>query len=106
MEQVRDRRLEGYCEGIADARDRKNKAVADEKGYEQGALKHMQQKSVHGFKWAGIALTLIPGADKLSVRVLRETEGTDTGDGEQGDLGEAETAGGEGEAAGGDVEQA
>ncbi len=101
MEQVRDRRLEGYCEGIADARDRKNTAVADEKGYEQGALKHMQQKGTHAFKWAGIALTLIPGADKLSVRVLKDTESTDTGEGSdeaQGDLGEAaDEGGGEGD---------
>lgn len=88
MEQARDKVLEGYCEGIADARDRKNKAVADEKGYEQGALKRMQEKGRHSFKWSGIAITLIPGADKLSVRVLKETEST--GDTDQGDLGDVE----------------
>lgn len=90
MEQVRDRKLEGFCEGISDARTRKNDAVADEKGYEQGALKHMQDTGTQAFKWAGIAITLIPGADKLAVRVLKETEGTDAQDAADEDAGEVE----------------
>lgn len=83
MEQVRDRKLEGYCEGIADGLHRKNEAVADVDGYRQGALQHMQETNKHSFKWAGVVLTRIPGTDKLAVRTTNDTEATNVDAGDQ-----------------------
>lgn len=78
MAQVRDRTMDGYCEGIGDARALKNKAVQEEKGYIQGALNRMHKTGQTVYKHAGVEVVLVPGDDKLRVRLI-----SDGGDGEK-----------------------
>ncbi len=78
MEHVRYQDLDAYCEGISDARAKKNEAVADEKGYTTGALASMQKRGCSVYKHAGIELLFVPGDAKLRVRVTKdEGEGAD-----------------------------
>jgi hypothetical protein len=75
MEHVRYRELDAYCESIGAARDKKNAAIMDEKGYTQGALQAMVKRDCHTYKHAGVELILVPGDAKLRVRLLKDDEG-------------------------------
>jgi hypothetical protein len=78
MEHVRYRELDAFCEGIADARAKKNEAIADEKGYITGALGAMQKRGCVVYKHDGIELLFVPGDAKLRVRLTKdEGEGAD-----------------------------
>lgn len=89
MEHVRYTDLDAYCESIGEARARKNDAVADEKGYIQGAMQSMQKHNCTAYKHAGVELLLVPGDAKLRVRLLKNDEGEGADAPTQGDLGDA-----------------
>lgn len=75
MEHVRYRELDAFCEGIADAREKKNEAIGDEKGYISGALAAMQKRGCIVYKHDGIELLFVPGDAKLRVRQTKDSEG-------------------------------
>lgn len=78
MEHVRYAELDAFCEGIADAREKKNEAVGDEKGYITGALGAMQKRGCVVYRHDGVELLFVPGDAKLRVRLTKdEGEGGD-----------------------------
>lgn len=94
MEQVRSKKLDNLCEGIADCRGQKNAAVTEEKSLDASALQVMVKEGISVYRHGGVELARIPGAEKLRVRMTKEE-----GDAGEGDLKEPETEStGEGEA--------
>jgi hypothetical protein len=71
MSQVRNSRLDAYCEAIGEDRQTLASAKADEQGSIQGALKEMKGKQLSTYKHAGVELAFVPGADKLRVRLTK-----------------------------------
>lgn len=102
MEQVRNRRLDNFCEAINDARTVKNAQQIEEDSAIQGSLREMHDKGVDVYKHAGVELARVPGTEKLRVRLTK-----DKGDAHVGTAGvHAENAGeGEGEDGGVDEPQ-
>lgn len=90
MEQVRSRRLDNVCEGIAEERALMNKARLDEKGLIQSALQAMQKADVTIYRHGGVELARVPGAEKLRVRLTKEEGDADVSGGVTGDLNENE----------------
>ena len=88
MEQTRDRRLDNLCESIGEHRGLMNKARVEEQGDIAAALQHMVKKNVSVYKHGGIELARVPGAEKLRVRLTKET-----GDADEGDLAAGEDDG-------------
>lgn len=86
-------RLDRICEAIGDERDKINRAHREEKGYVQGALQVMQQSGISVYRHAGVELARIPGAEKLRVRLTKETGDADAQDLEPADGGEADGGG-------------
>jgi hypothetical protein len=80
MERVRYTDLDAICEGLSDARRKKNQATLDEASYKQDALKSMQKHDVTVYKHSGIGLVRTPGHDVLGVKVLKDGEEGDGGD--------------------------
>jgi hypothetical protein len=72
MEQVRNKRLDNICEGIADERAQKNRCDLEEKGLIQSALKAMQQANISVYKHGGVELARVPGSEKLRVRLTKD----------------------------------
>lgn len=99
MEQIRNRRLDNFCEAINDARSTKNAQQIEEDSAIQGALREMHDRSVDVYKHAGVELARVPGTEKLRVRLTK-----DKGDAAVSTVGRhAENAGeGEGETSNGD----
>ena len=81
MEQVRRGALDNICEGIHDCRQQKNAALVEEGRLDVSALQFMVREQIVVYRHAGIELARIPGAEKLRVRVTKET-----GDAAAGDL--------------------
>jgi hypothetical protein len=74
MEQVRNVRLDRFCESIGDERETMNKARQEEAGLVQGALQEMLRTKTSVYKHAKVELVLVPGTDKLRVHVKKEEE--------------------------------
>lgn len=72
MEKIRSKPLDNLCEGIGDCRATKNAATTEERGFERSALKVMQTRGLSVYKHAGVELALVPGSDKLRVRLTSE----------------------------------
>lgn len=72
MGQVRNAKLDKLCENIGEARERKNEAIADEEGDSQAALRVMQDSKVDHYTHAGVELIRRHGADKLSIKLLKD----------------------------------
>ncbi len=72
MEQVRNVRLDRFCESIAEERETMNQARQEEAGLLQGALQEMLRSKTSVYKHARVELVLVPGTDKLRVHVLKE----------------------------------
>ena len=101
MEQVRNTKLDNLCEAIAETRATINDLKQTEAGNEQAALKVMQQYQVSSYKHGGVQLVRIPGDEKLSVRLSKDTsndagEGDAEGEDAAADAGAPGDAGGEG----------
>lgn len=88
MDQVRSRRLDNICEAIADCRERMNTARTEETQLDASALQTMVKAGIPVYRHSGIELARIPGAEKLRVRVTKETGDADERDLEQPDDGE------------------
>jgi len=73
MEQARNVRLDNICEGIASERAVMNAASVEEKSLISTALQTMQEKGITVHKHSGVELVRVPGADKLRVRLTKET---------------------------------
>lgn len=73
MEQARNVRLDNICEGISQERAVMNAASVEEKSLISTALQVMQEKGITVHKHAGVELVRVPGADKLRVRLTKET---------------------------------
>lgn len=96
MEQARNRRLDNFCEAIAEHRAAKNDATQREQSDISGALQEMQRANQTVYKHAGVELARVPGAEKLRVRLVKGEGDADEGDLETGD-GEAADGGDAGE---------
>lgn len=70
MDQIRDRVLDNLCEAIGDTRATANAARQEEAGYLSSALKRMTGREASIYKHAGVELALVPGSDKLRVRLI------------------------------------
>ena len=75
MEHVRYTELDGFCEALAGSREKKNALVADEKGYQQGALQAMRKRNVTVYKHDGVELVRVPGDEKVRVRLVKGEAG-------------------------------
>lgn len=73
MEQARNTRLDNICEGIAQERGVMNAASMEEKSLINAGLQEMQDKKITVHKHAGVELVRVPGADKLRVRLTKDT---------------------------------
>ena len=91
MEQVRNARLDSFCESIGDEREAMNKARLEEKGLKQAAVDEMTRKGVTVYRHATIELALIPGAAKLRIRVTKEEGDATVEGGEPVDTAEVDT---------------
>lgn len=99
-EQVRNARLDSFCEEIGEGREAMNKARTVVQFASDGAVQEMERQErsgnpVHIYKHAGVELVLVPGASKLRVRLTKDdgdasVEGGDTSDGNAGERGEGE----------------
>jgi hypothetical protein len=85
MEQIRNVKLDNICEGIAEERGTMNAAKQQETGLIQSALQVMTGKGIQVYKHGGVELARVPGAEKLRVRLTKET-----GDADESDLEPAE----------------
>lgn len=94
MGQVRNAKLDKFCENIGEARARKNEAILDEEGDSQAALRAMQSADITHYTHAGVELILRRGADKLSVKLLKDktAEGAIATPAHKGDAAYAEPA--------------
>lgn len=72
MEQVRNVRLDHYCESIGESREKTNALRREEKNDLQGALRVMHDRNVVVYRHAGVELVRIPGEEKLRVRTTKE----------------------------------
>lgn len=78
-----------------------NELRAEEKGHLQLARKLMHKYGKTVYKHAGVQMALVPGDEKITVKVLRDNgEASSSGSDDAG--GEDEAAGSEGADAGGD----
>ena len=85
MDQVRDQRLDNLCAAIPEPRRVMNRARVEEQGDVAAALQHMVKKGTSVYKHGGVELARVPGAEKLRVRLTKETGDADEGDLESGD---------------------
>lgn len=72
METVKHPILRNICEGIADERATMNAAATEEKQLISTALQYMESKGVPLFKDCGVELTLVPGSNRLRVRLVKD----------------------------------
>lgn len=76
MAQVRDTRLDQICEDIGEGLDKINEgndAVADGKA---AAAQRLHSRKLSGYRHAGVRLSLVPGAEKVSVKREKDREVT------------------------------
>lgn len=85
LEQVRDRKLDNLCESIAEHRRVMNAARVEEQSDVAAALQHMVKKSSSVYKHGGVELARVPGAERLRVRLTKETGDADADDLETSD---------------------
>lgn len=86
LEQIRNARLDRFCEDIFDAREKMNDGKDEERGAIQGALKEMQTKRITSYTAHGVRLLFAHGEDKLSVKII-DKEGASGGGGRSADAG-------------------
>jgi hypothetical protein len=102
IEDARIGPLDKIAGAIGDVRDNMNDLRAEERGHLQVAKKLMHQYGKSVYKHAGVQITLVPGDEKVQVRVLKDdgdassSGSDDAGEGEAPDAGDA----GDGDAAG------
>jgi hypothetical protein len=78
MEQVRSAKLDEVCEGLAESRAGLAISRENEQSWMRQAIKIMQELGIKGsYKHGGVEVSLVPGGDKLRVRMLKEVEETD-----------------------------
>ncbi len=90
MEQVRNGRLDNYCESIATERATMNAARTEEQSTIQAAMQEMKAKGVHAYRHGGVELALVEGVDKLRVRLTKDADGAAGGHGLPSDAGDAQ----------------
>lgn len=79
--EVRNTKLDNICEGIAEERAAKNAADLEEKQLTSTALQVMQSSKVSAYRHAGVELARVPGAEKLRVRLTKETGDSEVSEG-------------------------
>lgn len=67
MEQVRNVRLDRFCESIGEGREKMNVLRNEEKGDLQGALREMHDKRVTAYRHAGVELVRVPGSRRVFI---------------------------------------
>lgn len=73
-ELVRDGRLDNLCEEIGDGLEQINKGTTAVKESKATALARMRDKGLMRYHFAGVTIRLREGADKLSVKLEKETQ--------------------------------
>lgn len=90
MEQVRNAKLDRFCESIGEMREQMNTLRADESGELQGALREMHDRNVTAYRHAGVEMVRVPGEEKIRVRTSKEKASdmtpSDTGDDDRNEL--------------------
>jgi hypothetical protein len=113
MAQVRDAKLDQICEDIGEGLDQINDGTEQVNDGKAAAIARLHARGLSGYRHAGVRLSLVPGAEKVSVKREKDREVTlATGAGEttqtteaepgEGYTGEGEDLGG-GEGEGGEV---
>lgn len=97
IEDARIGPLDKVAGAIGDVRDAMNELRAEEKGHMQLARKLMHQYRKSVYKHTGVEIVLVPGDEKVRVRVLKDDgSGSSSGqDDNQDDSQEVDDAGGE-----------
>jgi hypothetical protein len=85
MEQVRNVRLDNFCEALSEIRASQASLRADEQGNMQGALVEMHRTKMNTYRHAGVELLRVEGEEKLRVRVRAAEATTDGAGAEEGD---------------------
>lgn len=73
IEDARIGPLDKVADAIGEVRDNMNELRAEEKGHLQVAKKLMHQYGKQVYKHAGVQITLVPGDEKVQVRVLKDS---------------------------------
>jgi len=68
MGQVRNVRLDHFCEAINQSREVMNAERNNDVSYKQGALAEMHTKGIASYVHGGVVLMRVPGEEKLQVR--------------------------------------
>ncbi len=76
MGQLRNTRLDNYCESLGRTRQRQATLRLDEQGDLQGALTEMHKKGVKTYIHAGVELVRVTGAEKIRARLIDESRAT------------------------------
>ena len=71
-EQVRNRKLDAVCHGLAEVRSSDAQNRMDELAYKASALREMAEKGVDSYTANGIRLDRLKGADKLAVHIAKD----------------------------------
>ncbi len=83
FEQVRSRKLDHICEGIAEERRVKNAATVEENSLIAAAQKVMEghDPALMAYKHGGVELVLVPGSSRIRVRLVKDTGDADVSGG-------------------------
>lgn len=76
-EQIRNRSLDGVCEGISDVRATMSRSRGEEQDLTRRAVVVMQRDKITAYRSSGVELVLVPGDVKLRVRTLKDTANAD-----------------------------
>jgi hypothetical protein len=71
-EHVRIGEIDDICEGIGDASDRRDEAVRDIASLKASGIKALHKHNRITHKHQGVAISIVPGDEKLSVRRTKQ----------------------------------
>lgn len=74
MAQVRDAKLDEICESIGDGLDQINQGTEDVNDGKSAALARLHARGLQAYRHAGVRVTLVPGAEKVSVKREKDRE--------------------------------
>lgn len=76
MAQVRDAKLDQICEDIGDGLDQINAGTEAVDEGKLAAIQRLHSRNLSGYRHAGVRLSIVPGAEKVSVKREKDREVT------------------------------
>lgn len=74
MSQIRDAKMDEICESIGEGLDGINQSTDQVDEGKSAAMQRLHAKGLSSYRHAGVRVSLIPGADKISVKREKDRE--------------------------------